>query len=441
MNLNQHGLNSAGRKVISKIWTGPVPPKRSTKLYNIDHDHLENFISQDGLMFTSNCYPSAGIYTSNGMHIQLRITATNNIANQQTSQTLAANVISTSPDGHVWTARSVPFAGNYVSLVEYNKTVYLFSGNGSTSRTLMSVNDGVTWTQASIGQINATLKPIVFKSLIVAASGSTNTTPLYAYNPATGVQTVLPSFPVGFNVAAMATDGNRLVVVGRTGGAAGYIFSTTDLTSWTLSSFSLGDIDLPNTGYNNASLYRPLEIVFDGKYFVMAYMLNVATGTANLAYAPKVSFARSEDGLSFKHVSTFSSQNAPYGESEINQTILSYGPDPISLDFTYNDAFKSQQMVTSNGRIILGVTTGLQSIIDASTGYRLYSVALLYSSDSGESWDMSEMYNTQQANTNVAFYCIYACPNGAIGYLGTQSGSVISRAFYTNPSAKQVRAL
>lgn len=431
MNLGSHGLGAG--KIVRNVWTGPIPPKYCEKIGNIGSDHFENFAAPDGAMF-GGAYPMAGICTSRGMYIQARHNNNTNMSGG-TSPASAANAFSTSPDGHTWTARAAPAASLWSSFVEIDQKVYAFS----TNRIVVTENDGVTWTQHSTGTYTACYKPILFKNTLLICRPGSGGPGLNIHNLQNNTQTAVAN-PTGttatYAVTGIATDGNKLVVAVRADNQTSYICVTEDLQNWTQAIVKTNTGLISSAPIFNVTNIRPLEVTFDGEFFIVALMLHTFTGGSNPSLTSKIGFARSKTGSIFDLCGIAESQDNYYKAQGLAQMGSSFPPSFVTFDTTFETAYRNSNMESINGRTAYSVTLTYVQVIDAS--YTRYTLpCLVYSNDHGETWLHSEPLSTASTAV-IGMADLHTCPNGFVGYLCSQGAAALSKSYITNGDAKQV---
>lgn len=126
----------------------------------------------------------------------------------------------TSPDGIVWTTRTLPVSSSYEKVIFANG-LFVAVGSGAV---VITSPDGITWTQRSITATNPFLRGVAYGNgvyVVAAYAGKVQTSP-------DGITWTERSTTGGNNLYAIAFDGETFCA----SGAAGFTTKSTDGITW-----------------------------------------------------------------------------------------------------------------------------------------------------------------------------------------------------------------
>ena len=262
-------------------------------------------------------YPGAG---STGTYAMLASNGTNFISSSWNS----SNVITSSPDGKVWTARTASNADYWV--LASDGVGFLAVGGGSGYATKSTT--GVTWTSAATA-------PAAMQSFVGLGAGCyagvSGTASVY-YTADSGTTWATNTAPV--TIGRMVSAAGFFVALPSADGSTYYTSTTTATGSWTSRTFPTGV----------TSAYGSVRRDFDGSLIGS----NNSTGAA----------WRSTDGFTWVQVASGLSQNGGTGFMTINGVILS-GNTSASGFSTIHNGRSAIRLMGVSGAVNTTATTAL----------------------------------------------------------------------------------
>ena len=262
-------------------------------------------------------YPGAG---STGTYAMLASNGTNFISSSWNS----SNVIASSPDGKVWTARTASNADYWV--LASDGVGFLAVGGGSGYATKSTT--GVTWTSAATA-------PAAMQSFVGLGAGCyagvSGTVSVY-YTADSGTTWATNTAPV--TIGRMVSAAGFFVALPSADGSTYYTSTTTATGSWISRTFPTGV----------TSAYGNVRRDFDGSLIGS----NNSTGAA----------WRSTDGFTWVQVASGLSQNGGTGFMTINGVILS-GNTSASGFSTIHNGRSAIRLMGVSGAVNTTATTAL----------------------------------------------------------------------------------